>query len=178
MRQLAAFSAMLPKDAPAPVVQVGDARALDGIRDGSIAAIVASPPYAGTYDYLAHHEVRLRWLSIDASAFAQREMGARRHFSELSFAEAIARWDADFTATLRSIRRVLAPNGVAALVLGDSAASSRPIRADRTVEKLAPRAGLRVTATVSQARPHFHGPTLRAFEKAPRREHLILLRPA
>jgi len=30
---------------------------------------------------------------------------------------------------------------------------------------------------VSQERPHFHGPTMRAFQKTPRREHLILLRP-
>ena len=177
VRRLAAFAAMLPKDAPAPAVRLGDARVLEGIRDGSVAAIVTSPPYAGTYDYLAHHEARLRWLSIEPTSFAQREIGARRHFTELSFEQAIARWDADFTAALLAMRRVLAPNGVAALVLGDSAAGTRPILADRTVRKLAPRAKLRVTAVVSQERPHFHGPTMRAFQKTPRREHLILLRP-
>lgn len=177
VRRLAAFASMLPEDAPAPMARVGDARKLEGIRDGSIAAIVTSPPYAGTYDYLAHHAARLRWLGIEPTSFAQSEIGARRHFTELSFSQAIARWDADFTAALLAMRRVLASDGVAALVLGDSAAGTRPILADRTVRKLAPRAGLRVSAIVSQARPHFHGPTMRAFRETPRREHLILLRP-
>lgn len=177
VRRLAAFSALLPSNAPPPAARVGDARRLEPIRDASVDCIVTSPPYAGTYDYLAHHETRLRWLDIEQRDFASREIGARRHFSSLPFRAAIERWDHEFSLTLSAMRRVLKPNGAAALILGDSAVGSRAILADETVRKLAPSLGLRVTAIASQRRPHFHRPTSRAFVRTPRREHAILLRP-
>lgn len=175
-RRLEAFSSLLPRNTPPPAVRVGDARRLEGIPDESVETIVTSPPYAGTYDYLAHHEARLRWLDMEASDFADTEIGARRHFTALPFREALTRWDAEFSAALLAMRRVLQPKGAAVLVLGDSAAGSRPIFADRTVERLAPRTGLEVTAIASQGRPHFHEPTTGAFSQLPRREHAILLR--
>lgn len=178
VKRLAAFAAMVPRGTPMPAVRLGDARKLEGIASGSVQAIVTSPPYAGTYDYLAHHEARLRWLGIEPSSFEQSEIGARRHFAKLPFREAIERWDHDFFAALEAMRRVLDRRGAAALVLGDSAAGTRPIWADETVHRLAPRVGLRVTAVASQARPHFHEPTTAAFREAPRREHAIVLRPS
>lgn len=176
VERLAAFAAMLPRDAEPPAARVGDARRLDGIGDVSVDAIVTSPPYAGTYDYLAHHEARLRWLEIQPEGFAEAEIGARRHFADLPFREAIERWDRELSDALFAMRRVLQPTGAAALVIGDSAVGSRPILADETLRRLAPRVGLRVTAIASQARPHFHEPTISAFRRAPRREHAILLR--
>lgn len=177
VRRLAAYSAMLPREAPAPAVRLGDARSLDGVPDRSIDAIVTSPPYAGTYDYLEHHQTRLRWLDIEPTTFAESEIGARRHFQARPFREAIERWDQELLASLSAMRRVLAPQGAAVLVIGDSAVSSRPILADESVRKLAPRAGLSVTAVASQDRQHFHAPTTAAFSRAPRREHAILVRP-
>lgn len=175
-RRLAAFSAMLPRGAPMPAVRLGDARLLEGVPDRSVQAIVTSPPYAGTYDYLEHHQARLRWLDIEATPFAETEIGARRHFQARPFREAIERWDDELLAALSAMRRVLAPSGAAALILGDSAAGARPILADESVRKLAPRAGLEVTAIASQERRHFHAPTTAAFSRAPRREHAIVLR--
>lgn len=177
-KRLAAFAAMLPRGAPAPTVRLGDARALAGVPDRSVSAIVTSPPYAGTYDYLAHHAARLRWLAMDASSFAATEIGARRELAELPFRDAVARWDRDLGACLAEMARVLAPHGAAALVLADSAVGHRPLDADRVVRRLAPRAGLEVTAVASQARPHFHEPSSAAFRDRPRREHAIVLRPS
>ena len=53
-----------------PAVALGpedDATILKKVETGSIDAVVTSPPYVATYDYLAHHALRLRWLGLDLS---------------------------------------------------------------------------------------------------------------
>jgi hypothetical protein len=71
---------------------------------------------------------------------------------------------------------VLALGGAVVLLLADSVVAGAPVYAVDLVRAAAPRAGLSVHAVASQARPHFHGPTARAFARRPRAEHAILLR--
>jgi SAM-dependent methyltransferase len=161
--------------APPAVVEEGDARALRGIPSGSIDLVITSPPYPGVYDYLAHHEARLRWLRLPRSRFDEAEIGARRRLDALGAAEGRARWQADLTAVLIALARVLRPGAPAVLLLGDGVIAGAPVHALDGVRAAAPAAGLEVRATASQERPHFHAPTARAFARRPRREHAILL---
>jgi DNA modification methylase len=164
--------------APRARVVEGDARALDGVETGSVALVVSSPPYPGNYDYLAHHEARLRWLRLRPERFDKIEIGARRRLDPLGAAEGRARFEAELSATLRAIARVLARQGQAALLLADSVVAGAPVYADDLVSRAAPPLGLAVRAVASQPRPHFHAPTGRAFERRVRREHAILIRRA
>ena len=64
-RRLARFTSLVGEPAPAPRapfarVELDDATALRTI-DDTVDAIITSPPYAATYDYVAHHALRLRW---------------------------------------------------------------------------------------------------------------------
>jgi hypothetical protein len=161
--------------APPATVEEGDARELHGIPPGSIDLVITSPPYPGVYDYLAHHEARLRWLRLPRARFDEVEIGARRRFKALGPDAGLARWQADLTAALAAIARVLCPGAPAVLLLGDSVIAGAPVHALDVVRAAAPAAGLAVRATASQERPHFHWPTARAFARAPRREHAILL---
>jgi SAM-dependent methyltransferase len=164
---------------PAPrllgTVLEGDARRLDGVRDGSVALVVTSPPYPGNYDYLAHHAARLRWLRLPVDRFDHSEVGARRRLDPLGPAEGAARWRDEIGAVLGALRRVLRDDGGAVLLLADSVVSGAPVYALDLVRAIAPAAGLSIRAVASQARPHFHGPTARAFARRPRAEHAILL---
>jgi DNA modification methylase len=177
-RRLLEYSSLLPAHTPAAKILLGDARKLSGVRPGSVRLVVTSPPYPGVYDYRAHHAVRARWLGLDDRRFERDEIGSRRGTRGKSYDEALATWERDFGACLREMRRALAPDGAAALMLADTALGQRPLAADGLVKRLAPRAGLRLSASASQARPHFHGPTAAAFRRERRREHLLLLRPA
>ena len=147
---------------------------------GSTAArpnlIVTSPPYPGNYDYLAHHAVRLRWLGLDSQDFAKNELGARRHLEPLHENAAAARWTSELGAAMKAMARVMAPAGRMVMVLGDSVIRKRPIFADKLVRELAPATGLVVTAVGSQARPHFHAREHGAFQRTPRREHVLVCR--
>jgi DNA modification methylase len=161
--------------APGLWIEEGDARALDGIDDGAVDLTVTSPPYAGVYDYVAHHEARLRWLGLDERPFRTREIGARERFSEVDPAAGRAAWDAELRAVLRSLRRVTKDRGLAVLLLADSTVGGDALYADDAIRGLAGPAGFALIAAASQERPHFHAKTSRAFQGRPRREHALLL---
>lgn len=173
-RQLAEVSAVMT-NSPAPRVLEGDARVLAGIEDHSVRLIVTSPPYPGVYDYLAHHEVRLRWLGLKADRFATNEIGARRRLDALGPAEGAVRWERELGAALTAMDRVLVSGGMAVLLIADSVLAGKPIYAVDSIRRVLPKTHLRLGAVASQERPHFHEPTRRAFVARARQEHAILL---
>jgi SAM-dependent methyltransferase len=173
--RLRAFRSSLPLGAPTAECTLGDARKLPGLAAGSVSLVVTSPPYPGVYDYVAHHDDRLRWLGLSSRELEQLEIGSRRELGHVAFGPALARWEDDLEATLSALERSLAPGGRAVLLIADSTLADRALYAERVVEKAAPKAGLRLSARASQARPHFHGASRAAFTSKPRREHLLLL---
>jgi tRNA G10 N-methylase Trm11 len=172
VRRLRDLDARMPSPRPRALVFCDDARVLGKVRDGEAAAVVTSPPYAGTYDYVAHHALRLRWLGLHSARFEQGEIGSRRELGRGGPA-ADASWEQQLGAVFSALHRVLRPGGRAAFVVGDSELGGRAVRADRVFATVAPRAGFRLVARASQARPHFHD--ARAFAKTPRFEHALLL---
>lgn len=170
------FERRVPEGTPEPDVHPDDARTLGTLKASSIDLVLSSPPYAATYDYLEHHDVRLRWLRLKPERFAQLEIGARRAYSRLTAPRAREQWDDELGRTLGAIARALKPEGLALLVIADSAVRSMALRAEEVLAKLAPKAGLEVVAIASQRRPHFHTRTQNAFADRPRREHLAALR--
>ena len=173
--KLAEYRRTLAEGPPPAGCTLGDARKLPGLAAGSVSLVVSSPPYPGVYDYVSHHDDRLRWLGLSAQAFEMLEIGSRRELSQESFGAALTLWERDLGATLTAIARALSPTGRAVLLIADSTLAQRPLFAERVVEKAAPAAGLRLVSRASQPRPHFHGGSRDAFANKPRREHLLLL---
>lgn len=183
VQQLEAFTNLLPSPVPKARIFADDANLLKKVPDASIDAVVTSPPYVATYDYLAHHELRLRWLGLDAKHLAKGEMGARRNYERLLPREARTSWRRELEALLTSLARVTKPGAAIVLLIADSATMGAPgeparaLRADEIVTEAAKRVGgLVPVAGAKQARPHFHAPTAAAFDDRPRAEHALLLR--
>jgi len=174
-RRLTDLDDRVAPSTPPARVQVDDATRLQSVAASTIDAVVTSPPYVGTYDYLAHHAVRLRWLGLDAADLARREMGARRHYAPLDAASARVAWARELGGSLRAMARVCRKGAMVTLVVADSAVRDEALRADQLVSEVAAAAGLAFVARASQPRPHFHGDTARAFAAAPRAEHAIAL---
>ena len=172
-RRASELARLLPSPRPRARVRVDDARALRTVKDGEARGVVTSPPYVGTYDYLEHHAMRLRWLGLDARQLERGEMGSRRRFGSRHEQGVSGGWERELGAALAAMRRTLARSGRVALLIADSEAGGRAVRADEVLGALAPSAGLRFVARASQPRPHFHGP--RAFAGRDRFEHAILL---
>jgi hypothetical protein len=174
-RRLAAFAALVPTGTPPARVAVDDAARLRTVPASTVDAVVTSPPYVATYDYFAHHALRMRWLGIDPHRFSVGEMGARRRYARLDAPAARAEWSRELLSALRALSRVCRKGARAALLVADSAVRGEAVRADTLVTELAPEAGFAWLARASQRRPHFHAPGARAFESAPRAEHAIAL---
>ncbi|MET0340420.1 MAG: DNA methyltransferase [Polyangiales bacterium] len=150
---------------PVARVQQGDAHWLrDALPRASVDVVFTSPPYGGTYDYVAHHARRFAWLGIEAPGLAERELGARRRgLSPDQFAR-------ELFLALRSLRQVLRNDGWLVMLLGDGQHGDERVDADALVEQLAEEAGFEPVAIASQGRTDYRG-------GGPRREHLMALRP-
>jgi len=176
-RSFAALRMLLPTPAPKPAfVEQDNATELKTLPLGNMAAIITSPPYAATYDYISHHSVRLRWLGLNASALAHGEIGARSTYQRIPPQNAGVAWSRELGKFLVAAGRFLAKDGPLVLLMADSAVGDVALRADEIVASTARDCGFFPAARASQIRPHFHGPTMAAFRARPRAEHAILLR--
>jgi DNA modification methylase len=176
VERLRELGALLPTPRPDVRVAVDDATRLDTIEDGSIDGVVTSPPYVATYDYLAHHALRLRWLGFDADDFEANELGARRAYAGLRPHDAWDRWANELHALLMALARVTRRGGAIVLLMADSAVEDAPLLADEIIFEVAGHTPLVCVARASQPRPHFHLGTRDAFRLRSRAEHALLLR--
>jgi DNA modification methylase len=145
---------------------------------GSVDCIVTSPPYLGTYDYVDHHARRYPWLGIDPAPMARAEMAARRNSGDRSLRELLQTHQQDSDRWLAGVARVLKPDGILHVLVGDSTVQGEVVRGDLPVRRAAETCGLRFVARVAAERPHFlspTGPTL-SDGAAPRLEHLLTFR--
>jgi len=176
VQRLQMFQRLLPTPPPpAPVVVEGDARFLDQLVMPPVNLVVTSPPYPGNYDYLAHHERRLRWLHLETAALNHREIGARRRLDSLPFSDALGQWEKDLRSCLQQLKRVVIEGGKIVFVIADSIMAKRAVNNRRTIENAARAVGLHVLAGVSQTRPSRYLPSPQAFHRTPRYEHIILM---
>jgi hypothetical protein len=161
--------------APPPTVLLGDSRRLAAaVPDGTAGGIVTSPPYAGTYDYAETQRLRFDFLGIRHRDYDEGEIGARRGWSEGSTADAFARWSDDLAVVVGGMAAALARGSYAALVIGDSVAVGRAMRADEDV-RAALDDRLAMVAWAWQDRPMLGAAERRAFGDRPKREHILLL---
>jgi DNA modification methylase len=154
---------------------IDDARQLRGVDERSVDLVVTSPPYAGVFDYVEHHRLRLRWLDLDADDFNQRELGARRALGRDGRARALEHWQRELHQVLTTLRRVLKPGGRVAWLMADSTVEGRAVFADDVLHAVAPRAGLSILGAAAQQRPSFSPRERNAFKHRLRQEHLFLL---
>jgi DNA modification methylase len=169
---LAALEARVPAGTPAPRALLGDARKLDGVATGAAALVLSSPPYAGTYDYAALHDVRFTWLELPRAGFRKTQLGAREGGPALgarAWREAQRLW-------VGEIARVLRPGGHALLVVGDGIIDGAAEDAPDGIAHAASPLGLEPVARASQGRPIRDRRVHEVFGDNTRREHLLLLR--
>jgi hypothetical protein len=174
-RRFAALEALLPQGARGAKVSLDDATRLKSVGAATIDAVVTSPPYVATYDYLEHHALRMRWLGLDATAFGTGETGSRRRYARLDVSQARDAWKRELSAIFGSMSRVCRKGARVAVLIADSAVQNEALRADELIAAVAAPAGFEILARATQTRPHFHGATARAFEHVPRAEHAIAL---
>ncbi len=151
-----------PDTPPAPELSCGDGVAWAHGWQQPRTLVLTSPPYAGYYDYVEHHDRRLAWLGIDATEMQRGERFSRRDQARQS-------WPEESRALLTSLAAAAGSGGRVLLWIGDPLLDGHIVPARRALADAAHSAGLRWVAGVSQNAP-------RAREQR-REEHVFLLTP-
>lgn len=147
----------------------GDARSLAGVVDGSVDAVITSPPYLNAIDYMRGHRLALVWLGYrvaDLRIVRQESIGAERGpdpDGDTNLAlrirerlegtdqlpgrilRMIERYVDDMSAMLSELRRVLRPGGKAVLVIGNSCVRGVFVENALAIELIARELGFEVT---------------------------------
>jgi hypothetical protein len=148
---LSTLSRRLPRQAAEPTLVLADATQPLGIEPGTVTAIVSSPPYPGTYDYVEHHRRRYVALGLEPRLAERAEMGSRRRQKKVGN-KAVAEFTASLGRALTSWQKALSDDGQVFLVLGDGQSGDGVIPARPIVEEAAAKARLEVRAWASQPR--------------------------
>ncbi len=125
-------------------VEIGDARNLSVVEDGSIDAVITSPPYLNALDYIRGHRLSLVWLGYwvgDLRTVRAESIGAERAPNPYADSSALAdlmpalgelgglparirrmveRYLLDLASVLGEVRRTLKPGGRATFIVGNS----------------------------------------------------------
>lgn len=151
-----------------------DSRNLDFINDNSIDIIITSPPYANTYDYYLYHKFRKRWLNLDVKFAQYNEIGSRREYSSLK--EKKEKWNEDLIKCFKEMHRVLKPNNLAFIVIGDSVIKKELIKIEKEISEFSPKIGFNIVDIISSdlsSHSRIFNPT---FAQKGKKEHLIVLK--
>jgi hypothetical protein len=169
LERQAELATRVPRRTVEPRLELADFRESKVIAPHEAYAIITSPPHPGTYDYHDQHRLRFIWLGIDGAPFSEAEIGARRRQERVDFRH-------DMDAVLRLLRRSLAPDGGAFVMIGDWFAGGRSIDGAGFLRERAPAIGLRVRSGASVRRLPLYGG--RVDPRRVKREHLLWLEAA
>ncbi len=158
-----------PESASAMLFQ-GDAATVS--LPAPVNAILTSPPYPGTYDYIELQQLRLAWYgwSLAKDQLANAEVGSRRIFKQ-PLSAAISQWTRQTETWMRHVISQLLPGGRLCVVIGDGLIRGRTIDTAQPTRDCAQRLGLTFLAAASVERAD-------VAVHRPRREHaLVFERP-
>lgn len=158
-------------------IGLGDARRLTALADGSIDAVLTSPPYLNAIDYMRGHRLSLVWLGHrlgDLRTIRSTSIGAERAPDQVNEAEIlnemrlamgeldalpnkyrsmINRYVQDIHRMIAEIARVLKAGAHATFVMGNSCLRDVFIRNSAAVSTAAQHAGLSLVSETERPLP-------------------------
>lgn len=155
-------------------VYQSDSQKLTFLKDNSVDHIVTSPPYANTYDYYLYHKFRIQWLGYDVKEVQDNEIGSRDKHS--SKREEISTFSESISNCLKEMSRVLKPNKLAVIVIGDSVIRGKLICASKLIRKIAPRNNFEVIREISYNLKQNSRMFNPKFTNGDKLEHVMFLR--
>jgi site-specific DNA-methyltransferase (cytosine-N4-specific) len=151
-----------------------DTRKLDFMEENSVDLIVTSPPYPNTYDYYLYHKLRMFWLGLDWEKAKFNEIGSRlRHSSQR---ESIDTYIKDMIACFSHLVRILKPDGLFIIVVGDSIIRKELLKGDVIIKEIAEKTNFKVVSKVSYSLNYASKSFNPAFRSKVKQEHIILLK--
>lgn len=178
-------------------VRIGNARRLGRIANGSVDAVITSPPYFNAIDYIRGHRLSLVWLGYQVGKLRQIRSGSvgsekgvsRRRFDHLSknlldgldlptdldesTGAHLRRYIMDMTKVIGEISRILKPRGLGVLVVANSNIRGQTVDNFGIIRAIARNLGLRevncIEREIPSIRRYLPPPTATAQESLQKR---------
>ena len=167
-------------------IRLEDARKTS-IKDGSVDAIITSPPYVTSYEYADIHQLTGYWLDYisDMAAFRKKFIGTsfsgnkclnvpsskkgQKIVNDLSkksmhIARDVAQYFNDMNLVAKEMARILAPGGHACIVMGNTKIKEVQIKSAEVFYEFLQQEGLNKVKVIKRSIPHKLMPTLRDKE--------------
>jgi len=161
----------IPRDTDSSI-ELGDARHMHTLRDGSVDAVVSSPPYLNAIDYIRGHKMALVWMGYtipELRAIRSGSVGASRGVdpdADLALAlkltencvieelpqnikTMIMRYAIDINGFIKEAARVVRQDGQVVYVVGNSRIKGILVENTEIIKSVAERHGLHL-ASVSE----------------------------
>jgi len=116
------------------VIEFGDARNLETIKDSTIDGVITSPPYSFAIDYAENDRPQLEYLGFNVNKLKQEMIGLRG----LTRKERIANYFSDISQVLSEISRVLKNGRYAVIIIGSNDIQTRGVRLEKRIKEMAP----------------------------------------
>ena len=178
-------------------VRIGNARRLGRIANGSVDAVITSPPYFNAIDYIRGHRLSLVWLGYQVGKLRQIRSGSvgsekgvsQRRFDHLSknllddfdfptdldesTGAHFRRYIMDMTKVIGEISRILKPRGLGVLVVANSNIHGQTVDNAGIIKAIARNLGLRevncIEREIPSIRRYLPPPTATAQESLQKR---------
>jgi DNA modification methylase len=163
-------------------IRIADARKT-GLRTKSINAIIASPPYVTSYEYADIHQLTSYWFEYisDLTEFRKKFIGTfyscnkstevkstiaqkivnKLCKTEIKIAGEVANYFNDMYDVALEIERILKPNGVVCLVIGNTSLRGVKIKSAEAFSEMLALTGLKVEEVIKRTIPVKLIPTIR-----------------
>jgi len=136
-------------------IYCSDFREADFIETHSIDTIVTSPTYVNAYDYYREHMFNIFWLHdylyerfhMDFNTFKRNELGSHSHYIYNRF-KTVAEYFEGIYKSFQQMSRILKPNKVCCIVIGDSTVEGEYINTHQYFKEIGKEVGLELKVEI------------------------------
>ncbi len=167
--------------------EIRDANATKtGIKSGTVGAVITSPPYVTSYEYADIHQLTGYWFdyfrslaefrkSFIGTFYSQTEhqepeapiakaIVANLQSRSAKYAREVAKYFVDMASVADEIRRILKPNGIACIVIGNTTLKDVEINSAQAFSEMLFEKGFKIEKVIKRQVTNKLNPTIRDKE--------------
>jgi len=149
-----------------------NANSLQHAPNQSIDIVITSPPYLNSYDYYLYHKLRMFWLDYNHYAVQEQEIGSRHRHCDKN--ESVESYVSAMAGCFLEIARVLKPNGILAIVIGDSIYKGLLIDMSEIYQNLALATAFRLVERFDYDQRKYTLAFTRGYKTIPKKTHILV----
>lgn len=149
-----------------------DATSLACVPSSVATLVLTSPPYMNSYDYYLYHKLRMFWLGYDHKIVQKSEIGSRNRHCDKS--ESLDSYQHLMKSCLQSIKRVLKPSGILAIVIGDSVYKGELVLMNSVYDELCEKIGFNKIDSYQYDQRKYTASFTKGYKTLPKHSYILM----